>query len=293
MRINQLGIGKYMSIVKKIPMLVFSYVHDYGIDKDKLSAEDYTLAQDIESRMSSVFHNNNKKIDVKDVSFRFSNIRQMKILRDRIDYLCLTKPVINKDAARAWVYSLSREINAESKQLSLNQTFDKLKTDSSSLIVPLKKECLNVARKLIPQIPDNFDIKITLDWDSSRKHSYGFYESVNSTDDGLLQCEVILAMKSFFSSKGIPLKQSREAFSSFKLDPVIGKFTTNIWQFHLMSMFCHQAAHGIQEFCYNELELGSSFSIHHGEGFERLYRAFRAEIINPRLVKHKIKVGKK
>ena len=67
-----------MSIVKKIPMLVFSYVHDHGMDKDSLSAEDFVLAQDIETRMTSVFHINNKKVNGKDTSFKFSDVKQME-----------------------------------------------------------------------------------------------------------------------------------------------------------------------------------------------------------------------
>ncbi|MBC5851471.1 hypothetical protein [Vibrio metschnikovii] len=282
-----------MSIVKKIPMLVFSYVHDHGMDKDSLSVEDFVLAQDIETRMTSVFHINNKKVNGKDTSFKFYDVKQMELLRDRIDYLCVCKPLIGRDKAKSWVYSMSRDIEKEKKEISINKVFDKLKEDSSKLVDPLKKECIAVARKLIPQLPKNFDIKVTLDWDRSRKHSYGFYEEINLSEDGLVQCEVILAMKSFFSPTGKPLNLTREEYSSFKNDPDIGQFSTKIWQFHMLTMFCHQAAHGIQEFCQHELEMGSKYSIHHGEGFESLYRAFRKEIVNPRLSKQKIKVGRK
>ncbi|WMN81555.1 hypothetical protein NI385_29925 (plasmid) [Vibrio parahaemolyticus] len=132
-----------MSIVKKIPMLVFSYVHDHGMDKDSLSAEDFVLAQDIETRMTSVFHINNKKVNGKDTSFKFSDVKQMELLRDRIDYLCVCKPLIGRDKAKSWVYSMSRDIEKEKKKFQLIKFLTSSRKIPVSLLILLKK---NVSR---------------------------------------------------------------------------------------------------------------------------------------------------
>ncbi|MFS1430626.1 hypothetical protein LMH73_026790 [Vibrio splendidus] len=282
-----------MNIVEKIPLSILSYIHDYGINTEKLPSSDWDLAQDLEQRMISMFHANNKKVNGKDVSFKFQNVHQMEILRNRIDVIYTTKPVVNKAKTQTWVYAMGRKVKQAKTDTSLNQIFVGIKEKADALIVPLKNECISVARQSIPQLPTNFDIKIEMDWSGNRKHSYGFYDEINPGDDGYQSCQVVMGMKTFFSRGGTPLKLKREEGSSFRSDLVIGGFETNVWQFHMMTLFCHQAAHGIQEYCHKELELGSDFSMHHGKGFEMLYSAFRSQIINHRLSKLKIKVGLK
>lgn len=282
-----------MNIVEKIPMVILGYVHEYGINKERMSFDDYELAQDLEQRMISLFHTNNKRVNGKDASFKFQNVNQMEILRHRIDVICATKPIVNKAKVQTWVYGLGRKIKQAKTETTLNKVFIGLREKADALVEPLKMECIKVAKEVIPQLPENFNINVTMDWTDSRKHSYGFYDEINPGDDGAESCQLIMGMKVFFSRGGTPLMLKREEGSRFRSDQVIGGFETNVWQFHMMTLFCHQAAHGIQEYCHKELKLGGDYSIHHGKGFEALYGAFRKQIINPRLQKMKIKVGLK
>jgi len=273
MEIFELSVGRHLlkAIFEK------GMPHDYSFD------EEWVLAREIENNIRTSFCKINKNTNGPPIKIIMNNMKSVVLLKSQLEDLQSTQssPEYNNELKRFKIY-LSGSTSF-SKQADRDLFF--ATKEKAEMIVSLTlKECSNIFKTIIPELPENWSPKITCDWDINRKNSWGGFEK--NTPDGIFGQTggVNIAMRTIINKQGDVFNKEYHEHPSLDNHVEMGGFTTNKWGLQLIVLSCHVASHAAQDY-YMSLYPKEEYKQSHGLGFQRLYLATRRKLCNQRLKK--------
>lgn len=280
-----------MNFDAKVSPYALKIIYDFGFDESKISDSDFMSCRDLQSKLNGKFHDIKYLVSGTDVTISFSGRRQMELLYERVDEL---KGEIRSRDLTDWLrkfrYAMSKV--SDSKEMKRMKRMKELKAKTASITKSLNNTLNNEAKKLLKDLPSDFSVKSVIVWDKSRTNSLGAYDATEIDGKFGGHGSVEIAMMSLFNEDGMLKRKRYKEEDDFNKDPVMGGFTSSLWQYHFMALYTHHYTNALVEYCHDELNLGGAYKRRYGTGFKMLYTQFRKEIINPILTENNIRIGK-
>lgn len=280
-----------MSFEAKVSPYALKIIYDHGLEEKGVSDNDFMLGRDLKTKLNAKFHDIKYLLTGENVTISFTNRRQMEILHERSVELqhCVRSRKFDDWLRR---FKLDMHRVSDSKEIKRLKRMKELKIKTNVIVKSLNGSLNKEAKALFNQLPEDFAIKPIIIWNKNRIHSIGSYDA-NELDSKFGDFGAVeIAMMSFFDDNGELKRKRYNEVDELRRDPVMGCFTSNQWQYHLMANYTLHYAHALVKYCYDELDMGAEYKRKYGSGFKLIFSHLRKTVINPILESKNIKIGK-
>ncbi|MGD1524637.1 hypothetical protein [Vibrio owensii] len=278
-------------MIIKVSPYVLRAIADFGMPDDYSSDEDWSLARDIEEKMSNRYYSNNKMVSGPYVSIELES-RALELLEPRIREI--NREIQNREISK-WIPILQNQIKTKATYSTIDtrNEFTTIKQSAEKIVRLTIEACVQEILAKYPDMPRNYKPKISYDWSTSRKTSWGGYNPQDRGSKYGLYGGVSMAMTTVIDRTGKAVRPGFLEYSHLQKSPIMGGFKTSNWKLQLMALAAHEVCHAMQFYYYFEItdKKAAEYKVAHGKGFQAMYSLVREKICNPRLKQAGIKIG--
>ncbi len=271
-----------------IPRQIMEIIYNEDISYDCFKDSDVISAMDLIGRIKTEIHKHNHIVIGKDIDFSFTDYRQMQIL---IVVLSNVKARNNKNFIENWIRSYRRNVEKHSPDKVNSERERKIKEFAPKILNSALSKLNDLCTSTFPDMDPAFSPKAKITWDKRRLNSEsGFDKTKGSKYGGFGAMEVTIRKR--FNADYTFQKTRLNHICGVLDDKRFGSFDTNLWQIYLLTEVCYNYHNIVCE--YRKFHLGDQkFDSIISSGSTNFYILIREKIINPILIKNKIRVGVK